>query len=60
MNIELLKPENSDFLTPNNGSMTIKQRLSELFKSKHYPIVIQFDNEYDIQEFAEAALTIKK
>lgn len=58
--MKLLKPENSDFLTPNNGSMTIKQRISELFKSKHYPIVIQFDNENDIQEFAKVVLTSKK
>jgi hypothetical protein len=57
----LLKPENSDFLNPNNGcSLTIEQRLCELLKSKHFPITIQFDNENDIQEFTDAVLTSKK
>ena len=59
--MKLLKPENSDFLNPNNGCpLTIEQRFCELLKSKHFPITIQFDNENDIQEFAKVVVTSKK
>ncbi len=59
--MKLLKPENSDFFTQNNGCpLTVEQRFSELLKLKLFPITIQFDNENDIQEFAEVVLTSKK
>lgn len=59
--MKLLKPENSDFFAQNNGCpLTIEQRFCELLKLKLFPITIQFDNENDIQEFAEVVLTSKK
>ena len=59
--MKLLKPENSDFFAPNNGCpLAIEQRFCELLKLKLFPITIQFDNENDIQEFAEVVLTSKK
>lgn len=52
--MKLLKPENSDFLNPNNGCpLTIEQRFNELLNSNCFPIVVQFDNIEDIQKFVK-------